>query len=100
MVTNAVVSGTKALVSAAGETVEVSKGLARVVIEMENRSRRYLSSRWLACPARSGRGIGRLVRPRRRFVPLAAAVFLAASALAVSGPLPTALAATSRFLWD
>ena len=67
----------------------------RVVIEMEIRSRRYLAPRWLASPAaRAGRVIGRLMRPWQRVVPLAAAVFLAAGVLAVSGPLPAASAAT------
>ena len=67
----------------------------RVVIDMGIRSRRYLAPRWLASPAaRAGRVIGRLMRPWQRVVPLAAAVFLAAGVLAVSGPLPAASAAT------
>ena len=67
----------------------------RVVIDMGIRSRRYLAPRWLASPAaRAGSVIGRLMRPWQRVVPLAAAVFLAAGVLAVSGPLPAASAAT------
>jgi peptidoglycan/xylan/chitin deacetylase (PgdA/CDA1 family) len=67
----------------------------RVVIEMEGLSRRYLAPPLPTSPAaRAGRVIGRLMRPSRRVVPLAAAVFIAVGALAASGPLPPASAAT------
>ena len=70
----------------------------RVVIDMGIRSRRYLAPRWLASPAaRAGSVIGRLMRPWQRVVPLAAAVFLAAGVLAVSGRFPRPRRPHSRF---
>ena len=53
---------------------------------MKAQGERYLTPRLLAkSAARAGRVIGRLMRPSRRVVPVAAAVLMAAGALAASG---------------